>query len=420
MKTPTLQHLPIDDLLPYARNAKRHPPEQIAQIAASIKEFGFNAPVLVDGEKGIIAGHGRVLAARKLGLDTIPCLVLTHLSEAQKRAYIIADNRLGDSALAPWDWEMLQAELDSLKEENYDYTLTGFTDESLAAAMESALAGLQPEAPADAGKDTEPQIDRAEELRAQWGVEYGQLWTMGEHRLLCGDSTKAEDVARVMQGEKAVLVVTDPPYGVCYADKNRFLNTIGKPNSIEKAIENDHLDKGQTQSLWKSAFCEMLKAMDKGAVLYCFMPQGGDQMMMMMMMMMEAGIEPRHELIWLKNNHVLGRTDYAYKHEPILYAWKDGGHHFYGDFQTSILEYPRPQKADLHPTMKPVELIMKLIENSSHPNAILYEPFSGSGTTIIAAENLGRKCRAIEISPAYVAVALERYYQHTGIMPTRV
>ncbi len=174
MKTPILQHLPIDDLLPYARNAKRHPPEQVAQIAASIKEFGFNAPVLVDGEKGIIAGHGRVLAARKLGLDTVPCLVLTHLSEAQKRAYIIADNRLGDSTLAPWDWEMLQAELDSLKEENYDYTLTGFTDESLAEAVGAAYQALtsEEEAPPSSTQEIDPDDYQMNTKYPRCGFEF--------------------------------------------------------------------------------------------------------------------------------------------------------------------------------------------------------------------------------------------------------
>jgi DNA modification methylase len=170
--------------------------------------------------------------------------------------------------------------------------------------------------------------------------------------------------------------------------------------------------------MWKAAFFEMAAAMDAGAVVYCFMPQGGDQMMMMMMMMMMgAGIEPRHEIIWLKNNHVLGRVDYAYKHEPILYAWKEGGHKFYGDFQTSILEYPKPQISDLHPTQKPVALIERLVSNSSRQSEIVYDPFLGSGTTLIACENLNRRCRAIELDPGYVGVTLERYFQATGIKP---
>jgi len=174
-------------------------------------------------------------------------------------------------------------------------------------------------------------------------------------------------------------------------------------------IENDHLNAVEMQELWKNTFHQMNKVMDAGAVVYCFMPQGGDQMMMMMMMMMmSAGIEPRHELIWLKNNHVLGRVDYAYKHEPILYAWKEGGHKFYGGFQTSIIECNRPNKSELHPTMKPVELIEKLINNSSNKDEIIYDPFLGSGTSFIACENLGRRGRGIEISANYCAVILER------------
>jgi len=194
------------------------------------------------------------------------------------------------------------------------------------------------------------------------------------------------------------------------------LNAISPGNRIQTQMANDHGSKEDIQFMWKSAFEQMSSVMKPAAVVYCFMPQGGDQMMMMMMMM-GAGIEPRHELIWLKNNHVLGRVDYAYKHEPILYAWKDGGHKFYGDFQTSVIECNKPQKSDLHPTMKPVELVERLIRNSSLPGEIIYEPFSGSGTTIIACEQLNRQCRAIEISPAYVAVALQRYADATGDMP---
>jgi len=402
--------LPIDRITPYARNPRKNEGLPVSKVKASLKEYGWQQPIVVDKDMTIVVGHTRYAAAMELGMKEVPVHIATNLTPTQIKAYRIADNRTGSEA--QWDMELLALEFDDLKAVDFDLDLTGFNAEE--------LAGMKAELDGDSATDgdTEPQIDRADELREKWNVNHGDMFALGDHRLLCGDSTKAEDVARVMNGELASLVVTDPPYGVSYADKNSFLNAIDKGNRIQTEIKNDHLDKEQTQQLWKSAFCEMSKAMDKGAVVYCFMPQGGDQMMMMMMMMMGAGIEPRHELIWLKNNHVLGRTDYAYKHEPILYAWKDGGHKFYGDFQTSIFEYPRPQKADLHPTMKPVELVMKLIENSSQSSAILYEPFSGSGTTIIACENLKRKCRAIEISPAYVAVALERFQQHTGIMPT--
>jgi DNA modification methylase len=406
---PQLEQLPLAALTPYAKNARTHSAAQLAQLVASIQQFGFTNPVLIDAQGGIVAGHGRYLAAQQLGLATVPCLRLAHLTEVQKRAYILADNQLALGA--GWDEDLLALELSALSLDGFDLGLTGFDGEEL----DRLLNGLDVPGPVREG-DTEPQTDRAEELRVKWGVETGQLWQMGHHRLLCGDSTRADDVARVMGGDLASLVVTDPPYGVSYASKNAFLNAVDNGDRIETKIENDHLDKAATQALWKSAFAGMNDAMAKGAVVYCFMPQGGDQMMMMMMMM-GAGIEPRHELIWLKNNHVLGRTDYAYKHEPILYAWKAGGHRFYGDFQTSILEFARPQKADLHPTMKPVPLIERLIENSSERGAILYEPFSGSGTTIIACENLNRHCRAIEISPGYVGVTLQRFLDHTGIMP---
>ena len=405
-----VETLPLEQLIPYARNARTHSEAQVAQIAASIREFGFCNPVLVDAEDGIIAGHGRVMAARLLGMVEIPCVRLGHLTDTQRRAYIIADNRLALNA--GWDEAMLALELSALRIDELDLGLTGFDEIEIDALLNGAdLDGDGTEG------DTEPQIDRAEELRVKWGVETWQLWQLGEHRLLCGDSTKAEDVVMVMGGDLASLVVTDPPYGVSYADKNRYLNAVGRGNSIQVPIENDHGDKDATQAMWRAAFACMSAVMDKGAVVYCFMPQGGDQMMMMMMMM-GAGIEPRHELIWVKNNHVLGRTDYAYKHEPILYAWKDGGHKFYGDFQTSILEFARPHKSDMHPTMKPVPLIERLIENSSLVDGVLFEPFSGSGTTIIACENLNRRCRAIEISPGYVAVALQRWADHTGKTPT--
>lgn len=403
-----IEMVSVDCIIPYVRNPRKNQ-SAIAAVKSSLKEYGFQQPLVIDRDNVIVVGHTRFAAALELGMKDVPVKYADGLSPTQIKGYRIMDNRSAQNS--EWDMELLNLEIQDLKELDFDLDLTGFNPDELAGII---LDGE----PATEG-DTEPQTDRAEELRERWGVEEGQLWALGDHRLLCGDSTKADDVARVMNGQLAELVVTDPPYGVSYADKNSFLNAIDKGNCIQTEIKNDHLDKEQTQELWKSAFCEMSKAMGKGAVVYCFMPQGGDQMMMMMMMM-GAGIEPRHELIWLKNNHVLGRTDYAYKHEPILYAWKEGGHKFYGDFQTSILEYPRPQKADMHPTMKPVELVMKLIENSSQSGGILYEPFSGSGTTIIACENIKRRCRAIELSPGYVATALQRWADHTGKTPTLV
>jgi DNA modification methylase len=405
-----IEQRPTESLIPYARNAKLHSDAQVAQIAGSIREFGFCNPVLVDADGGIIAGHGRVLAARKLGLAEVPCITLGHLTEIQRRAYIIADNRLAETG-GGWDTKLLALELEDLRLEDYDLNLTGFD----AAALDEMFG----EGAGD-GEGTEGLTDPDEvpEPLPEPVSKPGDVWILGRHRLMCGDSTKAEDVATLMAGERAELVVTDPPYGVSYADKNAYLNAVGRGNRIQVAIENDHGSKEQTQAMWKAAFHNMSEAMSPGAVVYCFMPQGGDQMMMMMMMM-GAGIEPRHELVWLKNNHVLGRVDYAYKHEPILYAWKDGGHKFYGDFQTSILEFPKPHKSDLHPTMKPVPLIERLIQNSSKKDGLLYEPFSGSGTALIAAEQAGRRCFAMEISPQYVDVAVRRWEAFTGRKATR-
>jgi DNA modification methylase len=397
MTEPVLQHLPIDDLLPYARNAKQHPPEQIAQIAASIKEFGFNAPVLVDGEQGIIAGHGRVLAARKLGLATVPCLVLTHLTPAQKRAYIIADNRLGDTDLAPWDWEMLQAEMDQLKEENYDYTLTGFTDESLAAAVAAAAAEFQVD-PEESGRDTEPQTDRAEELRVKWDVNPGDLWQLGEHRLLCGDSTKTEDVARVMGGELASLVVTDPPYGMSLdTDYSKMPSTKQEGNKTYKPIIGDD----KPFDYCSVAHLETAEAFWFGADYYAkSLPDGGSWLVWDKRVedKFDAMIGSAFELAWSKANH---------KREIIR-------------CNNTLFSGEPEARNKLHPTQKPTKVIAWIIEKYSRDSSVVVDYFSGSGTTIIACENLGRKCRAIEISPGYVGVTLERYFQHTGQAPTRI
>jgi DNA modification methylase len=257
--------------------------------------------------------------------------------------------------------------------------------------------------------DAEPQIDRAAELQEKWQVKTGDLWQIGDHRLLCGDSTKRDDVEKVMQGEKAQLFVTDPPYGVSYADKNKFLNTISRANHIETPIENDHQTVPEMGDLWLGAFSVIYEYCDDGCPYYIFSPQGGDLMMMMMMMIQKAGWQLKHSIIWIKQQFVLGRSDYHYKHEPILYGWKKGGHKFYGNpGECSVWEVDKPHISDLHPTTKPLELCEHAIGNSSAMGEIVIDNFVGSGTTIVACQNLGRKCRAIEISPKYCAVTLER------------
>lgn len=390
---------PASEFLAHPHNPRKHPDKQRKLVNASLKRFGWVAPVVVNVTTGyVIDGHERVWQALSAGDDTpVPFVEVQVPTELEAELIAVFDRITYE---AEYDSDNLQALLATI---NTDDEVLG----ALLREMEEEYIPIADEPL----PDNPPSMDKAEELKQKWQTERGQLWIIptkhGEHRLLCGDSTLKADVDRVMGGKLANAVVTDPPYGVSYSEKNTFLNAIDKGNCIQSDIANDGLSKEDSQKLWGAVFKNTASVMGDGASIYCFMPQGGDQMMMMMMMN-EGGIEPRHELIWLKNNHVLGRTDYAYKHEPILYAWKKGGHKFYGDFQTSVLEFDKPRKADLHPTMKPVPLIRRLIENSSQKREVVFDPFGGSGTTMVACEESGRQCRMIELEPKYVAVILER------------
>ena len=392
---------PASEFLAHPHNPRKHPDKQRKLVNASLKRFGWVAPVVVNVTTGyVIDGHERVWQALSAGDDTpVPFVEVQVPTELEAELIAVFDRITYE---AEYDSDNLQALLATI---NTDDEALG----ALLKEMEEEYIPLSDEPL----PDNPPSIDKAGELQVKWNTERGQLWLIpskhgGEHRLLCGDSTVAEDVGRVMDGGICDMVATDPPYGVSYADKNAYLNAIAPANRIQVPIENDHASKDNVKTLWLNCFERAHAVMKEGAVIYCFMPQGGDQMMMMMMMMMKAGIEPRHEIIWLKNNHVLGRVDYAYKHEPIIYAWKGSGHKFYGDFQTSIIKVAKPHKSELHPTMKPVELLAILIRNSSLRSQTVYDPFGGSGTTMVACEQLGRLCRMIEIEPKYVAVILER------------
>lgn len=402
-----------DQVEPHPLNPRKHPIAQRQAVQASFDTLGQIAPIIINERNGLLVdGAERSWLALAQGDETEIDAIWIDLSEEEHALALTTYDYI--TYMATYDRDNLESLLQEI--ETDDPSLQALLDD-LAAQNDIALNDIDP------AEDVGPQTDRAEELQAQWQVKRGDVWCApsktgkGVHRLMCGDSTNAADVARLMDGKQTALVVTDPPYGVEYADKNAFLNAIAPANRIQTPIAGDHGSKGDMQDLWRAAFANVYSIMSPGAVLYCFMPQGGDQMMMMMALM-HVGIEPRHELIWLKNNHVLGRTDYAYKHEPILYAWKEGGHKFYGDFQTSVIEVAKPQKSDLHPTMKPVELIVILIENSSLKGQILYEPFSGSGTTLIAAEQTGRICHAMELEPKYVSVALQRL-KDMGLDPRR-
>jgi len=417
----------LSELQPYPLNPKGH---DLGSIHTSILAHGFLERIVVNETTGhILSGHGRVetlLQQQAQQMDPPANIVAQNgdwyvpvdyvqVPEANEGAAVIALNRTVE--LGGWDEHKLAALLQDVQA-NAAVALesTGYDADDLYELLRSLT-------PITSTDDPGPQLDRAAELQQQWQVCLGDVWVIpsrsgqGAHRVLCGDSTVAADVDRLMGGVKAQLVVTDPPYGVGYADKNKFLNEISRGNLIQTPIENDHLSKKDMQSLWGMAFKNTNKVMSPGAAIYCFMPQGGDQMMMMMMMM-EGGIEPRHELIWVKNNHVLGRVDYAYQHEPILYAWKEGGHKFYGGFQTSIIHVDKSLKSDLHPTTKPIELISLLITNSSVVGEYVFDPFLGSGTTIVACEQTGRIGYGMEIDPKYVAVTLERL-KGIGLTPRR-
>ena len=406
-----IEHIQINiaDYQPHPRNYNEHPDPQVGEIAESLRVFGQVKPVVVWRE-WYIAGHGVVLGAQRLGWSQLKAERLpADWPEYKALAYLAADNELARGASPN-----LQALATLAKEVQAQDAGMG----RLAAGGEDGLRRLAEWMKEPVPDDPGPQIDRAEELREVWGVESGQMWQLGEHRLACGDCTDAGVVAAIAPGERVDLWLTDPPYAVGYADKNRYLNAIARGNRIQVPIVNDHLSLDDAAAVWKAAATVALSICADHAPYYWFACQGGDQMMMMMMMISEAGWRVRHELIWVKNNHVLGRTDYNYKHEPILYGWKkDGKHRFFGGFQTSVLEFPKPQKSDLHPTTKPVELVERLIANSTEAGQVVFDGFLGSGTTLIACERLGRRCRAVEISPAYCGVAIQRWVDMTGGVP---
>jgi len=341
------------------------------------------------GEFVILAGNMRYLAAKELKYKKVPVIVMHGLTEAQEKEILIKDN---GTTWGEWNFDLLANEFCDFPLKDWGVDLP---EDWLKETQDT--------------KDAEPQIDRAEELNKVWGVKTGDIWQIGEHRLLCGDSTKKEDVERVMGGEKADMVFTDPPYGVSYADKNKYLNAIARGNRIKTPIENDHKNITElADSIIYPSFCRIREILAERSSYYITAPQGGD-LLMMMMMMQKAGLILRHMIIWVKNNHVLGRTDYNYKHEPILFGWVNV-HDFYGmgEYKFSVWEIDKPLKSDLHPTMKPVELITNAIKNSCPANGVMADLFGGSGSSMVASENTNRKCRMIEISPAYCAVILQR------------
>ena len=409
------------DLIPDIDNANRHTPRGEDMVQRSISKHGFRFAGTLDKENRIVHGNNRHEQAGTIGLDDVVIVE----ADPNKQYYL----KFNDLDLA--DTENPARELTYLANRTAQVSIN-FSPEQLAVDIEAGidlngmffedemdeiLAELVKDEPPEEPPD--PQVNKAEELQKEWGTEVGQIWALGDHRVACGDCTDRDVVEGVMRGGMANLFLTDPPYGVSYADKNAFLNTLAKGNAVQKRIENDHQSMDDMKALWYQAAKNACDFSNDTASYYWFACQGGDQMMMMMTMMIgDAGWKVRHELIWVKNNHVLGRSDYQYKHEPILYGWKrKGTHKWFGGFQTSVLEFDKPTKSNLHPTTKPVELVEFLIKNSTQVKDTVYDPFLGSGTTLIAAHQLKRRCYGIELDPGYVAVTLQRFLDLTNIQP---
>ncbi|NLC02721.1 MAG: site-specific DNA-methyltransferase [Tissierellia bacterium] len=390
--TEELKLIDIDELIPYANNARTHNKDQINKLRSSLREFGFVNPVLVDKENNIIAGHGRVMAAREEGIKKVPCVLVEHLTDAQKKAYILADNKLALDA--GWDEEILALELESLKELDFNTDFTGFG----AAEIDDLFSRIH-------DKNTEEDdfdIDKALEEEAV--SKLGDIWILGKHRLICGDSTKAETYEKLMDGKKANLCVTDPPYNVNY--------TAGSEN--ERTIKNDNMEDKSFYEFLLSAFKNTIDAMADDASIYVF--HADTKGYIFRKAFQDAGFYLSGVCQWVKQSLVLGRSPYQWMHEPILFGWKGKGRHrWYSDRkQTTVWNFDRPTKSELHPTMKPVPLMAYPIRNSSLSNCIVLEPFAGSGSTLIASEQLDRICYAIELDEKYADVIVKRYIDFIG------
>lgn len=385
--TERFEKVSIDRLIPYARNARLHSKEQIKQLRASLREFGFVNPCIIDKDYNIIAGHGRVMAAKEEGIDSIPCVFAEHLTDAQKRAYILADNRLALNA--GWDDEMLSVELSDLQANTFDLSLLGFSD----AEMNKLMGGMEN------AKDDDFDVDA--ELQKPTLSKPGDLWLLGNHRLVCGDSTKPETYAPLMDGKSANLVVTDPPYNVNYE------GNAGK-------IKNDHMARDAFYQFLLDAFTQMEKVMAKDASIYVF--HADTEGLNFRKAFTEAGFYLSGTCIWKKQSLVLGRSPYQWQHEPVLFGWKKSGKHawFSDRKQSTIWEFDKPRKNGEHPTMKPIPLLAYPIVNSSMTGCIVLDPFGGSGSTLIACEQTGRVCHMAELDEKFCDVIVRRFIQQAG------
>lgn len=417
-----IEYRKVSELLPYARNARTHSDAQVSQLAASIKEFGFNNPVAIDADGMILCGHGRVMAAQKLGLTEVPTVCLSHLSSTQKKAYILADNKLALNA--GWDNDMLKVELEDLKFSNFDLDLVGFSTEELDEIM---------------NQDEEPEVeddDYTVAVPQEPKAKLGEIYILGKHRLMCGDSTSIQDVEKLMGDQKANLLLTDPPYNVDYEG--------GTDKKLK--IKNDNMEDQAFRQFLIDVYKAADHVMKPGAPFYIW--HADSEGANFRGAAKDMGWQIRECLIWVKNSLVLGRQDYQWRHEPCLYGWKAGAAHYFTDsraestviedqvnvdklskdelktlckklldpgIETTVIREKKPSINDVHPTMKPVKLFGRLVKNSSKRNDIVLDLFGGSGTTIVACEQLNRRAYLMELDPAYVDVIIDRYQKLTNV-----
>lgn len=389
MQTTTeMQLVSTDKLIPYVNNARTHSAEQINKLRTSLREFGFINPVIIDREFNVIAGHGRIAAAKAEGIDEVPCVFADHLSEAQKKAYILADNRMALDA--GWDEEMLKVEIEALQAEDIDLSLTGFDEKELASLFDT---------------DTEAQdddFDLTTALEKAAFVQRGDIWNVGRHKLMCGDATSEEDVSALMGDTKANLILTDPPYGVSFKSSSGL------------TIKNDSMKNDEFYNFLLSAFKCMADHLEKGGSAYVF--HADTEGLNFRKAFIDAGFHLAGCCIWVKDSLVLGRSDYQWQHEPILYGFKQNGKHkwFSDRKQTTIWNFSKPKKNSDHPTSKPLDLLAYPISNSTQENAVVIDTFGGSGSTLMACEQMNRICFTMELDEKYASVILRRYVEDTG------
>jgi len=379
-----MQLVPIGKLVPYVNNARTHSREQITKLRSSLREFGFVNPVIIDREFNVIAGHGRILAAKEENIEQVPCVFVDHLTEAQKKAYILADNRFALDA--GWDEDMLRVEMEALQGMDFDISLTGFDEAEIADLFA-----------ADDNEAQEDDFDEDAALQAEPFVKTGDLWLLGKHRLLCADSTKPEDVKRLMDGKKANVCITDPPYACNYT------------GGTGMKIMNDNLKGEEFYQFLLSAFKNAYENLADGAAIYIF--HSDAEKVNFYNAVVAAGFHYSTTCIWVKQSLVLGRFDYQMRHEPVIYAFKDTvKHKFYGDRkQTTVWEFDRPSKSKLHPTTKPLPLVAYPMKNSSLVNSIVLDLFGGSGSTLMAAEQMDRVAYLMELDPVYASAIVRRF-----------